>query len=401
MLNRLFTIVAREFRVNVFSTQFLAVTFLVPIMSVLSIVVVVLSEGDEAERRLTGRVAVVDSSGLLELKGHEHLIPYAAYDSALAALQEEDVDDVVVVPSDWLVRGRYRRVTRASSPLSPPKTLPVGPALLDSLLRSSGVPDTVIRHRATHGTREELLYAQPDGRILEFDLAELTRTLFFPLGVAMSVLLAIATGSGLLVHGLGEEKENRALEMLLAVATPGELYAGKFLGLLLCCFCQLVLWGGGAAGFALFEGVRLGIGFSVLAVAGISFVLGYLFYAGMVFGFAALAESQRGIQHAIMVPMMILSFAFMAVIPAMSAPYGSFAAAITWLPFTAPLVAVARLSAGTAAWHVAGGLTITLLAVIWSQFVAVRFFTWGLRHRGARPPVSTLAAMLLRPWRAS
>jgi ABC-type Na+ efflux pump permease subunit len=399
MLDRVFMILAREFRVNVLSTQFLAVTFLVPIMTALSIAVMVATENDDADRRLTGRVAVVDSSGLLDLEGHEHLIPFSSSDSALSALRNEAVDDVVVIPSDWLSRGHYRRVTRASSPLSPPRTLPVGPALLDSLLRSSGVPDTVIRHRATHGTREDLLYAQPDGRIVELDLAELTRTLIFPLGVAMSVLMAVATGSGLLVHGLGEEKENRALEMLLAVATPGELYAGKFLGLLLCCFCQLVLWGGGGAGYAVYEGVRLGIGLPVFAVGAVSFTLGYLLYAGLVFAFAALAESQRGIQHAIMAPMMILSFGFMTVIPTMSAPHASFATVITWIPFTAPLVAVARLSAGTAAWHVFGGLTITLVAVIWSQCVAVRFFTWGLRHRGARPSVPAIAAMVLRPWR--
>jgi len=55
--------------------------------------------------------------------------------------------------------------------------------------------------------------------------------LILPYIFSILLLLAIFTSSGYLLQGLGEEKENRVMEILLSSISPRQLLAGKVLGL--------------------------------------------------------------------------------------------------------------------------------------------------------------------------
>ena len=66
--------------------------------------------------------------------------------------------------------------------------------------------------------------------------------LILPYIFGILLMMAIFTSSGYLLQGLGEEKENRVMEILLSSISPKQLLAGKVLGLGAAGLVQIIVW---------------------------------------------------------------------------------------------------------------------------------------------------------------
>jgi ABC-2 type transport system permease protein len=65
---------------------------------------------------------------------------------------------------------------------------------------------------------------------------------FIPLMVVMGFAILLMSSSGFLVQALVEEKENRTMEIVITSVSPGQLMAGKVLGIVGLAITQLVAW---------------------------------------------------------------------------------------------------------------------------------------------------------------
>lgn len=217
--------------------------------------------------------------------------------------------------------------------------------------------------------------------------------LVVPLGFAILLLLSILMSAGALIQATAIEKENKVVEVILASAKPDEILMGKLLGL-------------GAAG-----GIQMGVWFGMLAVAGVAFMgtlaamgvelpwtgivaavlffpLAYLFFGSLMLGTGSLGSNQREANQlgmiwslTVVVPMIFLEVLYRE-------PHGAMAQALTWIPFTAPLTAVFRLSidpAGVAWWEIAGAVVVLAAATWLAIRLGARLFRVGILLTGARP----------------
>jgi ABC-2 type transport system permease protein len=227
----------------------------------------------------------------------------------------------------------------------------------------------------------------------EFELKDDRREIvdfMLPFAFAMLLGLSITIGGQYLLQGISEEKESRILEALLCNVSPGELLAGKLIGLGSAGLTLVGIWLGFAipilASGMLVAGVTIPLGVLLAALA--YFLLGYLFYGSIMTGIGSMASSMREAQQ-FSVWLSFLNFVpFLTMTMILGRPGGPVAVAMSLFPPTAPVAMMLRLMAPTGSvplWQI--GLSILLLVgCAWLALVgSARVFRIGLLLYGKTP----------------
>lgn len=224
----------------------------------------------------------------------------------------------------------------------------------------------------------------------------------FVLGIVLYMFLMMY---GMMVmHAVIEEKQSRVLEVLVSSVRPFDLLLGKILGIAAVAVVQVSLWG------LLAVAVRVGVVPSVLppelgsAVAALdaawlvrifgcmlAFVVGgCLFYSAM---FAAVGSSVDSVQDAqqlqtpITVPI-ILSFLLMMAV--LNDPDSSLAVWCSFIPFTSPVVMMARVPYDVPWWQVALSLAILYASFVGMVWFAAKIYRVGIFMYGKKPTLREL-----------
>src|SRR4029453_17367960 len=174
----------------------------------------------------------------------------------------------------------------------------IGGWLAGNLIRAH-IDSSVAARVARPRQGEELYNLSRDGR---FELKDNQRQgidLMLPLAFALLLGLCITMGGQYLLQGVSEEKESRILESLLCTVSPGELMAGKLFGLGGAGLLLVGLWsaiGAITAGPGL---AALGVTIppSLLLIALVYFLIGYLFYGSLLTGIGAMTNNMREAQQ--------------------------------------------------------------------------------------------------------
>lgn len=223
----------------------------------------------------------------------------------------------------------------------------------------------------------------------------------------------------MVMQGVIEEKSSKVLEIIVSSVRPFELMLGKILGIAAVALAQVLIWivlivvlsllllpllGGdmiaqGAAGVA-----SPGLGDldpKTLAMLGhvtdpmfllglfgsflLYFIGGYLLYAAM---FAAIgsavdnAQDTQQLQMPIMVPMI---FALVALTFVMREPASPLAVWLSVIPFTSPIIMMARIPYGVPGWEIALSLALLYGTFLLMVFLAGKIYRVGIFMYGKRP----------------
>ncbi len=206
-------------------------------------------------------------------------------------------------------------------------------------------------------------------------------------------MVSLLVSAGYLVQATASEKENKVVDMLLSSAAPEEILGGKLLGLGGAGLLQVGVWFGmvGLAGAGFASGLeRLGVAipWAAAGVGLIFFAAGYLFYGSLMLGTGSLGSTWRESQQISMI------WSLLAVVPVvflqvlLEEPHGAVARSLTYVPFTAPLAVVLRMSIAPDSmpwWEV--GLSLAILAAgTWASVtIGARLFRVGFLLTGAWP----------------
>jgi ABC-2 type transport system permease protein len=222
-----------------------------------------------------------------------------------------------------------------------------------------------------------------------------------PYAFSMLLLMSIFTGTGYLVYGLVEEKENRLMEVLLSSASHEEILRGKLIGLGAAGLTQIGVW-------ALFGGVPAAI---VLAlspsaphispvtalIALMLFALGFALYGTIMAGVGSLGTSWRESQQA------TAMITFLAVIPLMMMPVfmadpnGTVARVLSWFPLTSPIAMMLRVGmTAVPAWDLALGIALVAVGVWLAQKMSAKLFRLGLLMYGKAPSLPEVWRWMVR-----
>ncbi len=300
----------------------------------------------------------------LDASVHVTLVPSPA--AGRRAIEAEDVDALIVLPSDLLVfRGEVdtRLAAIADTAVRALRRhLPPTPEL---------TPVTIERGGSGAASEAEILVAMIGS-------------------IAMIVSLSVY-GQWVLA-GVIEEKQNRVVELVISTVRPRHLMAGKVIGIGLLGLGQLALVAGFAA--ALFAvgafDAPAGLGGSVALVVP-WFGLGFALYAVAYAAAGALASRQQDADSAGQPVTTVLVTAYLLSYVVVSADAsGALAHALTVLPLTSPFVLPARSAlVGVPLWEHAVAVLLILASIYALLRFAGRIYAHGLLHSGPRIPMRT------------
>ena len=224
--------------------------------------------------------------------------------------------------------------------------------------------------------------------------------------------IAVFSVSQMLLNSLIEERSNRVLEVLLSSVTPLELMVGKLIGVAAVGVVMALAWIGslvvvtfgmihtsGAAAIAPDSIVsRLPIELAtllgdswLLPAFALYFLLGYLFYSGVILALGSTCSDLKEAQNFtgvitlfMMVPLVSITF-----IP--KDPNGPVATVLSWIPPYTPFVMMNRVAAGPPMRDVIGTLSLLVLSDVAVLWACARIFKTAVLRTGQPASLAQLA----------
>ena len=393
-MNKTLLIFRHEFLHTIKRKGFIIMTLIVPLIALLTIGVLQLISGI-AEPPVAEEVTIgyVDESGGFQRhasQGNITLVRFDTPDDATKTLVKGDIKEYFVIPSDYISAGMVSRYTLQRE-LMPSEdiTTAIKNFLLSNLLAGKVPATTVARIEAplnlvTTRLTETGAVAPEQGGFGNF---------IFPVVFSLLLALSIIFSSTYLLQGLGEEKENRLIEILLSSVSARQLLTGKVLGLGAAGLAQVVVWvvsaplllslaSSSIGGFI--STIQLPANFLVLAV--VYFILGYLLFAVLSAGIGAISSSSREGQQLIgiftlplLIPLWFMSLLILF-------PDNPVWVVLTIFPVTAPVAALVRLGVSDIpAWQLAASIAVLGLSIIGALLLTSRVFRTYLLMYGKRP----------------
>lgn len=400
-------IAIQEFIANIRRPGLIIVTLAIPLLALLGVVLASLfggQVGDFMESQFAPQqdvIGYVDGSGLLADPLPEYQQDYRAYpdeESARRALMADEISGYAVVPPDYLETGKVVVYGKGGgfSNFVAADSGDLRAFLMDHLL--AGKVDEATRARALAPANVETVTLDDQGQVDDKGAFSWLGDFVLPYAFALLFIITIFSTSGYLLQGVSEEKEGRIIEILLSSISPTQLLAGKILGLGALGLAQILFWiGSGAAVlmstvalFALVGAIKFT--WSTVFLGLLFFLLGYLLYATLMAIAGSMGSTQREGQQISGIFMFIASIPFIAMSAVFTNPNGALAVALSYIPFTAPMIMLMRLSMSPVpAIQVLISLAIQVVSLAVILWAGAKVFRVGLLMYGKRPSIKELA----------
>ena len=252
---------------------------------------------------------------------------------------------------------------------------------------------------------------------------------------ALAYILSFMLYMFLLIYGVMvmqsviEEKNNRVLEVMVSSVRPFDMMMGKILGVACVAVLQIVIWGALIAGMVYFVlphilpeeivaalslmkqggvaaaaqgGAEIGMLQAIMMLSDIGYILkilasllvfvvgGFLLYAAMYAAVGSSVDSPQDaqqLQTPITLPLIISIFVMMSVI---NDPTSDLAFWFSMIPFTSPIVMMARIPYEIPVWEIAVSAAVlyaTFIAIVWG---AAKIYRVGILMHGKKPNLKEL-----------
>lgn len=416
-MNRILTIVAREYLERVRSKSFVLGTVIGPALMSLFIVVPMLTADKGGDSQRT--IAVIDQTGIvrgplaeaLAEDGRKGLTlePVAVgpegLEAAVAGVKRMIVDDSVhsalVVPADFVATGRATFYNKSVGSLMVKDEM-LRPALnrvlRDERFRLAQVPDSLFTYLSGRVDLGAIAVTDGGGEEAQDEQVSLVMSFVLFMIIYMMVLLYGAQTLTAVI----EEKSSRMAEVLLASVSPGDMMLGKVVGIGLAGMTQFAIWTG--AFFALSQrGVSVGdfsldIGFItplILVSFVMSFLLGFFLYAMLYAGVGAMCNTVQDSQQfqfplslGLVIPMVMVS-------TIMRDPNSALATAMSLVPLFAPVLMFVRVCMETPPlWQILLSWLLMGVSIWLAARAAGKLFRLGILMYGQAPTWASLARAL-------
>ena len=433
------TIIGREYLTRVKKKSFLLTTFLVPILfaalCILPSVIMFMAKD-------TGKtVAVVDQSGIvMPYLVDTEAVDYEDYstepaDSMKAHFEDLGLDVLVVVsPLDTVSK------TLSVASYSPK---PLSMEIKDAL--RSKVNDAVEDYRLAQYEISDLKQIMED---VKSDVSIATYTLdesgeekitssevYMIISMILSIIIYmfIAMFTGMVMQSVIEEKASRVVEVLVSSVKATELMFGKIIGVACVALTQFFLWivltlvlVGGFSAFVGFDSLmgdpaqaeqmigmtaqmggmdvaemtsamqeEDGIGAVLSTLKDINwvqmifafivyFALGYLLYASLFAAIGSAVENEADTTQLQMPVTLPLMLAFFIALYAFNAPDSPIVWWGSMIPFTSPIVMLARIPFGVPVWELALSIALLVLTFGACGWLSAKIYKIGILMFGKK-----------------
>ena len=266
-----------------------------------------------------------------------------------------------------------------------------------------------------------------NGQEDESTMEETSTTASWAMGLILGMLLyfiLIVYGQQVL-QSVIDEKQTRVLDVMVTSCTPFDLMMGKILGIALVAALQIVIWavlvmGASAiimpmiAGPANMESAMAAAsaasGTEVVGLvskltnlgylAGLFLELllyivgGFLFYASMYAAIGSAVDTPQDAAQFNGIIMMPVILAIVVMMNVMNDPNSGLVFWCSIIPFTSPIVMMARIPFGIPVWQIVVSLVVLYISFPLMTWVAGRIFRVGVFMHGKKPTWKDLGAWI-------
>ncbi|MBN2075674.1 MAG: ABC transporter permease [Dehalococcoidales bacterium] len=329
----------------------------------------------------------VDTSQTAQIE----LTQFNSLEDAKIALISEDIDEYFVITPNYVSTGQIDRFTlKRELEMSGAVRNEIRNFLINNLFKDRFEDDLLNRIKNPvwfNSTRLEKtgeVSTEQGGVVSVFLVPYIFMMLFW---------IAVLSAAFTLIEGLGDEKENRVMEILLSSVSAKQLMLGKIIGLGAAGFLQIVFWFVTAYFVAGMASTTIGGMFASLEIPGrligfglCYFILGYLLFAVVFACIGAIVPTYRDGQQ--------LSFFFImpAAIPLVLISFlvehtdHALTTFLTLFPITAPMSSIIRLAVGEIpVWQIVLSMVLLLASIIALFLIGTKIFRTYLLMYGKRP----------------
>lgn len=423
-MKKILLIIQREYLVRVRKKSFIITTLLFPLLYV-GLIFGTAYMSEKGTTRL--KIAVVDSSGKFTQTRIDK--ENAMDNSSTLVLLNENVDSLnkhfedkgfdgyVVIPSNTVIENRPDQIVIKSN-----RTLGLVSGVqtkLNNIWNEIKYEELGIDMEKRQLLNDSKLSVQAENMQDKGANADIAAVIGYVSGFLIYFILIIY-GSQIMM-GVMEEKTGRIAEIMVSSVKPFQMMMGKIIGIALVALTQFFLWiafifiiynatkSGSVAGNSnvsqfvggvqtVFTSVNVPL---VVGMFAFYFLGGFFFYASLYAAIgSAVNEDMREAQSLSFPVTMIVIFAIFILMVAMKDPTGPLAVWGSIIPFTSPIVMMARIPYGVPGtvpyWQLGLSIVLLIATFILTAWFAGKIYRTGILMYGKKPTWKEMIKWALR-----
>ena len=429
-------ILMREFRERVYKKSFIITTILMPLLMILlGAAPTLIMEFVDGE---TKKITVIDESGIVAPKlTSENELVFEVSDKDLPnalieASQSDDNFGVLHIGQDIVENPNNARLYTSSS-----SSLMLEESIADQIEKV--IESERLKAYNIENIDEILAKVEASVHLTTFrtdkeeESAATSAMASSLIGMLLGFLLyfILAIYGSMVMQSVIEEKSSRILEVMVSTVKPFEMLMGKILGIALVAAVQVLVWGVLIVLFSAVimpalmpenildsvQQVQAGADVSALAMQQdvspemltamsslldtghiatiIGLVLlyiigGFLLYASLYAAVGASVDQAQDAQQLTTIITLPIIVAFVVTMMVMKDPNSPIVFWCSMIPFTSPIVMVARIPSGIPAWEIATSLALLYVTFTLCVWGAGKIYKIGIFMHGAKPTLRDL-----------
>lgn len=431
-MNKTLLIIQREYLTRVKNKRFVLTTILMPLLIVALIAgTTFLSIKGKDERK----IAVIDQNGFFKgnIKSTKALAFEFPADVDTSNYLQKGYSDIILIPKfdstggkmNYLIRSKKRISITTESAISER----INAAIEDNMLQTAGIDKAQLDSIHIQSQYAELKAVEENGEGVKESSAGLSYGIGF--GSGMLIYITMFIYGAMVMRGVMEEKTNRIAEVMVSSVKPFQLMAGKIIGIGAVGLTQFLMWiilivglttaaqafvphdvmeqvktlqqangqmpGGGMAqaGDAAQQIYKMQHTFStanwpVIILCFIFYFLGgYLFYAALFAAVGSVVNEDPQDAQSLMLPItMPIIFSFIIMTNAVQDPSTPMAVWASIIPFSSPMVMMARIAYGIPGtvpyWQLALSMLSLIGGFLLTTWLSAKIYRTGILMYGKK-----------------
>lgn len=412
-MRNLYLIIRREYLERVNGKSFIITTLLMPVLMIglmIAPALIMFMSGPENKQ-----IALIDASGIIAptIKSSDE-IKYVSLpsDVNIDSIKAMESFDAVLVIDEKIVDfpDKATLYTRGA------------PSMTTEDFISRSIADAISHERSKkyhiENIRQIIDDLQPSVHLTTFRIdreseEETSSFASYMVGLVCAFLLYmfIMIYGQMVMTSIIEEKNNRVLEVIVSSVKPNTLMLGKIVGIGAVAITQILIWAilvgsfsrwimplilssmqGGDTELLTAMGQLGQTGYILMLFFWIIIFLafGYLFYSTI---YAAIGSAVDNIQDASQLTSLAvipIVLGFMFTMAAINDPNSSLSFWASIIPFTSPMVMLARIPFGIPAWEIALSLTVLIISSLFMVWLCAKIYRVGIFMYGKKPSFKDL-----------
>ena len=441
-MHKIALIIRREYTTRVQKKSFIIMTLLIPIlMSALMILPTYFMSMDDEKSRT---IAVYDGSAVLlgRLESTEFtkfkFIPQEEYLKIKDKIQDSEYYALLLVAPNFLTTKTVQIISGGNIPFDLKSQIQdkiqnvIEKDKMAEVVRQTKIADLEKRIEATRTHINIDTIKLGEGGEAKKSSTEIGMILGYVFG--FMIYMFIFLYGTMVLQGVMEEKQSRIVEVIISSVKPFQLMMGKIIGIAMVGLTQLAIWI--ILGIAIFTGSKSmypnqvqtqqiqsvmaqsqdaaqvaapqihkmqeifsmidTINFPLVIGCFIFFFIGgYLLYSSMFAAVGSAIDAQEDAQQFIFPITLPIILSIIVMMSAIKNPEGPIAFWFSMIPFTSPIVMMARIPFGVPVWQLLLSMSLLIATFIGMVWVAGKIYRTGILMYGKKPSWKEIGKWLM------